>query len=82
MKAVVHQDENGEITIYADDGIEVFWVDDRSSFDRIYRMDHRNIPEGMLDGIAGKSGDGSQGAVRLNAIMSEIEGRPHLRPVE
>jgi hypothetical protein len=81
-RVVIHQDEDGNISVVADDGVAVFWVDDRASDDRIYQMDARPIPEGLLNGSAGHSKDGSRAATRLNAAVAHLEGRSHLSLVE
>lgn len=81
-RVVIHQNELGDISVMADDGVEVFWVDDRSLNDRVYRMDGPPIPEDMLSGTIGHSSDGSRAATRLNAAVAHLEGRSHLSLVE
>lgn len=54
-RAVLHFDDRGEPSLYADDGVTVYWVDERVPHDRIFRSRPVPIPVGMLDGPIGES---------------------------
>lgn len=49
-RAVLHFDDRGEPSIYADEDVSVYWVDERVPHDRIFRSGPVPIPPGMLDG--------------------------------
>lgn len=80
-RVVLHYDESGWVTVYADEGVTVISVCDHAPEDRLYRMSPEAIPEGMLDGDIGHREDGSPASVRAQAALAEIESRPHLRAV-
>lgn len=45
-RAVLHFDDRGEPSLYADDGVTVYWVDERVPHDRIFRSRPVPIPVG------------------------------------
>ena len=81
IRVVIYTSEDGFITVHSDDGVEVFWVDERAPNDRSYRMTPTGIPDGMLDDAPGFKGDGSAAEVRCKRIASEIDGQPFLELV-
>lgn len=68
-RVVVHYDERGEVTYYADGDVQLLIVDERAPDDRVYEWLDRDAP-GAIDGVIGKSHvgnrwDGSKAARRL-----------------
>ena len=59
MRVVIHYNETGDMSVHADDGVEVLVVCDFTPADRIYRMSHSPIPSGLIEGPIGHAGDGS-----------------------
>jgi hypothetical protein len=66
---VIHQDEQGEITVFSDDGVTIFWVDERAPDDRVYEMTRHPIPSGMLHGPVGRHKDGSSADAKAHALV-------------
>ena len=80
-RVVIHQQDDGSISVLADPGPDVYWVDDRTPSDRIYQMSPDPIPDRMLEGHVGHGGDGSPAETRAHACVAAMEGRPHLSVV-
>ena len=49
-RAVLHFDDRGEPSLYADDGVTVYWVDERVPHDRIFRSRPAPPPHQPADG--------------------------------
>jgi len=75
---VLHTDETGNITVYADKGVRVVWCSDLAPNDRMYQADPAPIPDGLLDGYMGFSGDRSPPAARASRAIREAYGLPML----
>lgn len=82
LRVVIHYDEAGEISVYSDDGTDIYWVDERVPNDRIYQMGNYAIPDGLLVGDIGHMDDESPASIRANAAISRIEGRSHLSVID
>lgn len=78
MRAVLHFDAEGGLTVYADEGVTVLSVSEAAPADRIYRMTPAPVPEALLDGPVGHAADGSPAAARAARALAAFEGRPHL----
>lgn len=59
LRVALVYDEDGNIEVYHDKGVEVIAVCDFAPSDRLYRMEHNPIPDGLLDGPIGSKNDGS-----------------------
>lgn len=81
-KVVLYAAENGNVTVYFDEGVQVFWVDDRAPQDRVYEMSQRDVPDGLVDGPVGRAGDGSPAEARAFRAVAEHCGERHLKPVK
>ena len=81
-KVVIYFDKNGDWQAFADGDVEVYCVDDGTPPDRVFKMAPKPIPSGMLDNNAGYTGDNSPAEARALKAKAEIEGKPHLKPVE
>ena len=81
-RVVMHIEHVGDApTIYSDDGVDVYSVFEPTPEDLIYRFPHRPIPDELLDGDVGFSGDGSAAEARLHRAVYHMTGEPHLRAV-
>ncbi|MCW2309703.1 hypothetical protein [Rhodobium gokarnense] len=80
-RVVIWQDGDRWLTVFADEGVEVFWVDEGAKADRTYKMTPSPVPEGLLDDEYGYADDGSAASIRANRAMAAIEGRPFLQAV-
>lgn len=49
-RIVIYRDEDGAMTVLADRGVDVYYVDERAPSDRIYRASPDPIPGNFLDG--------------------------------
>ena len=72
-RIVIHYDEAGEMSVHADAGIDVFYVDENVPRDRIYRANPEPIPDDMLTGPIGHRADGSPAAYAAHIAAEEIE---------
>jgi len=75
---VLHTDETGNVTVYADKGVRVVWCSELSPNDRLYLADPAPIPDGLLDGALGFAGDRSPPAARASRAIREAYGLPIL----
>lgn len=78
----LHISERGDITVYADGDVNVFWVSDIAAEDRVYQGNPPPIPAGLLDGPVGHRFDGSQAHVKLERITKQAYGEPVLTGVK
>lgn len=74
QRVVVHFDETGFIRTYADDGAEIYWVDERCPNDRVYRATPDAIPDDMLGGSIGFAGDRSASEIKAVKLVKELKG--------
>lgn len=82
MRVMIHSDEDGMIFVYADTDVEVYWVDERTPEDRIYRMDPGLIPEGALTGDVGHKNDGSAASIKAVRLGRAMDGLPGLEVIK
>ena len=75
-KVVFHIGENGDVAIYADGDVNVYWVSELTPNDRIYQGSPDPIPDGMLDGHIGHKNDDSPAAKKLSRLVREANGLP------
>lgn len=48
-RVVIHQLEEGFFSVLADEGTEVFWIDDTISDGRTFKVFPSRIPDGLID---------------------------------
>ena len=80
-RAVIHYDEIGMVKYLADEGVELFVVDERAPDDRVYRTSPDPIPDGILEGPAGYRGDGSRSEAVIHRALRNSISQSHLREV-
>lgn len=78
---VLHIDEAGDVTIYADGEVNVIWCSDLVPADRLYRVTPAPIPADLLDGEIGHKTDNSPAATRLSNAIKEANGFPTLEVI-
>lgn len=71
-RVALSYDTDGNVTVYADADVEIISVCDHTPHDRLYRLSPAPIPDGMLDGPIGYSGDGSRSEMIVCAASDAL----------
>lgn len=80
LRAVLHLSEDREPSIFVDEGITVYWVDEAVPHDRIFRAEPHPIPEGMLVGPVGEI-DLTEADIEAAHRAADAIGKPRLHVV-
>jgi hypothetical protein len=73
---VIYSDFDGNTCVFADPGVDVFWVDEVTPEDRTYQMSPGPIPESLVDETVGHKDDGSPASRKARTLERRIEGKP------
>lgn len=73
---VLHVDQHGNVSTYANGEVDVIFAYDLTPDDRLYRCDPAPIPDGLLDGEVGNADDGSPAEARISRAVREAFGLP------
>lgn len=86
-RIVINFRENVSFEVATDEPCEVYSVCEYAPHDRVYRLTEAHmvsraaVDAALRDDPVGHSGDERHDAVK-NRILSDLDGKPHLRPVE
>lgn len=73
---VLHVDEHGNVSTYADGAVDVIFAYDLTPGDRLYRCNPAPIPAGLLDDKIGSADDGSPAEARISRAVRDAFGLP------
>jgi hypothetical protein len=81
-RVVIYVDQNGNWSVQADPGVDVYSVDELVPHDRVYQMNPDHIEDGVLDGEVHHENDGSAAAARITRAVREAHGMPAFEVIE
>ena len=87
MRVVINMNIDGGFEVATDEAAEVYVVCDHTPNDRVYRLGDTHmvsraaVDAALRDDPVGHAGD-ERHAAASNRILSALEGKSHLRPVE
>ncbi len=86
-RVIIHLQGDGSLPdVYVEGDAEVIWVSDMTPDDRFFRMSNRPIPDDLAadlrNGPISQAGDDPAKDVRAHTALAEMNGEPHLKPVD
>jgi len=86
-RVVINFREDGCFEVMTDEPCEVYSVCECAPHDRVYRLTESHmvsraaVDAALRDDTIGHSGDERHDAIK-NRVLSDLSGKPHLRPIE